>query len=77
MEQKALSKLWEETSTQAQVGSQIYACKGVNHPFSRLRPILPSHPLGPGPVGHLRANLRPRSCLDDFLKINSLKGDFC
>lgn len=42
IEQRALNKFWEEISTQAQVGSRAYTCRGVNHPFSRLRPILPS-----------------------------------
>ncbi|KAI0398860.1 hypothetical protein F4802DRAFT_613315 [Xylaria palmicola] len=42
IEQKALRKFWEEMSTQVQVGSRAYTCRGVNHPFSRLRPILPS-----------------------------------
>ncbi|KAI0525805.1 hypothetical protein F5B22DRAFT_587822 [Xylaria bambusicola] len=41
MQRKALSKLWKEKSTQAQVGSRTYTCRGVDHPFSRLRPILP------------------------------------
>ncbi|KAI3341942.1 hypothetical protein F4824DRAFT_495801 [Ustulina deusta] len=42
IEQKALGKFWKEISTQAQVGSQSYVCKGVDYPFSRLRPVLPS-----------------------------------
>ncbi|KAI1655474.1 hypothetical protein F4813DRAFT_160421 [Daldinia decipiens] len=42
LEQMKLQEYWEETSTGNIVGSEVYACRGVNRPFSRLRPILPN-----------------------------------
>ncbi|ORY57480.1 uncharacterized protein BCR38DRAFT_489986 [Pseudomassariella vexata] len=42
LEDKRLKKFWAETSSGAVAGSEGYICRGVSHPFSRLRPILPA-----------------------------------
>ncbi|KAI1416949.1 hypothetical protein F5Y13DRAFT_185782 [Hypoxylon sp. FL1857] len=42
LEQEKLREYWKETSTGTITASEAYVCRGVNHPFSRLRPILPT-----------------------------------
>ncbi|KAH7031052.1 uncharacterized protein B0I36DRAFT_288833, partial [Microdochium trichocladiopsis] len=48
---KGLQDYWKETATRTVIGSEEYSCKGVNHPFSRLRSILPVR----GPLADLMA----------------------
>ncbi|KAI5920138.1 hypothetical protein F4810DRAFT_713837 [Camillea tinctor] len=41
LEDEELKDYWKNTSTESFVGSQPYICRGVDRPFSRLRPALP------------------------------------
>ncbi|KAK6843373.1 hypothetical protein PG987_004233 [Apiospora arundinis] len=41
LEIKKLREYWKRNKTEAVAGSEEYVCRGVNLPFSRLRPILP------------------------------------
>ncbi|KAI1490338.1 hypothetical protein F5X96DRAFT_679140 [Biscogniauxia mediterranea] len=41
LEDEELKDLWKNTSTESFAGSQPYVCRGVDRPFSRLRPVLP------------------------------------
>ncbi|KAI1489434.1 hypothetical protein F5X96DRAFT_679770 [Biscogniauxia mediterranea] len=42
LESERLKTFRAEASSGAVAGSEGYVCRGVNHPFSRLRPILPT-----------------------------------
>jgi hypothetical protein len=41
LEKTRLEKFWDETKSGITAGSEVYNCRGVNHPFSRLAPIIP------------------------------------